>query len=116
MIRITVPIDKALHAHNSGGWRTKAAAVKAARTLGRLLASQAPNRAIKGRAIVRYTFIVPDRHRRDTVNLMQSCKPYIDGVVDAKMISGDHWEVLDVDAPTVVVGAKLEAMIEFRSA
>ncbi len=45
---------------------------------------------------------------------MRMCKPYIDGVVDAKMISGDHWEVLEVDRPTVVVGARLEAVIEIR--
>ena len=47
-------------------------------------------------AEVRYFFRVPDRRRRDAANMIQECKPYIDGIVDSGLISGDHWEVLRI--------------------
>ncbi len=117
MVRIVVPIDPRLHAHAKGHWREKAEATKTARNLAKLLAKTGiGNRKITGKAIVSYTFIVPDRLRRDIANMIQSCKPYVDGVVDAKMIDGDHWEALDMDKPNVILGPKLEAIIEFRKA
>jgi hypothetical protein len=45
---------------------------------------------------VRYFFRVPDRRRRDAANMIQECKPYIDGIVESGLISGDHWEVLRI--------------------
>jgi hypothetical protein len=113
MQTITAPIDQRLHAHNSGNWRQKANATKDARQLGKLLAMA--HKPIKGKAIVDYLFFVPDRRRRDAANLVQSCKPIIDGVVDSGMISGDHWEVLSIGKVEVVLGAKLEVQLTFRS-
>jgi hypothetical protein len=115
MITITCPIDKRLHSHNKGYWRDKSAAVKQARQLARLLALEQPVRAIVGKAIVDYLFFVPDKRRRDAANLVQSCKPLVDGVVDSGLISGDHWEVLAIGKVDVVLGAKLEVQLTFRA-
>ena len=54
--------------------------------------------------------------RRDAANLVQSCKPLVDGVVDSGLISGDHWEVLAIGKVDVVIGAKLEVQLTFRAA
>lgn len=116
MIVITCPIDKRLHAHAKGHWREKATATKDARQLARLLALSRSNRAIGGKAIVDYLFFVPDKRLRDAANLVQSCKPLVDGVVDAGLIQGDHWEVLAIGKVDVVLGAKLEVQLTFRAA
>lgn len=116
MIIITCPIDKRLHAHNSGNWRQKASAVKQARQLARLLALGASNRKLAGRCVVDYLFFVPDKRRRDAANLIQSCKPILDGVVDSGLISGDHWEVLAIGKVDVVLGKALEVQLTFRAA
>jgi hypothetical protein len=69
------------------------------RELAHILAKQAiaehgkPKANIVG---VRYLFRVPDRRRRDAANMIQQCKPYVDGIVDSGLISGDHWEVLRI--------------------
>jgi crossover junction endodeoxyribonuclease RusA len=116
MITIVAPIDNRLHAHAKGHWREKAQATKQARQLAMLLASGGKNRAIAGKCVVDYLFFVPDKRRRDAANLVQSAKPLIDGVVDAKMISGDHWEVLSIGKVDVVLGDKLEVQLTFRAA
>ena len=112
MITIRCTIDPKLHAHASGHWRTKTAATKAAREIGKLLAMGQPK--ITGPAILDIKFTVPNRRRRDICNMVQSMKPYIDGVVDAGGIEGDHWEVLSVGSITVVLGDRLEAELIFR--
>ena len=116
MITITCPIDKRLHSHNKGHWREKASVVKQARQLARLLALEASNRKIAGKAIVEYLFFVPDRRRRDASNMVQAVKPIIDGVVDSGLISGDHWEVLAIGKVDVVLGKALEVQLTFRAA
>lgn len=116
MITIVAPIDKRLHAHTSGNRWDKAKATKQFRALGKLLAMQVGNKPIKGRAVVDYLFFVPDHRQRDAANMVQSCKPIIDGVVDAKMIAGDHWEALAIGRVDVVMGSKLEVQLTFRAA
>lgn len=115
MITITAPIDKRLHAHAKGSWRAKAQATKQARQLAKLLALDASNRKIAGKAIVDYLFFVPDKRRRDAANMVQAVKPIIDGVVDSGLISGDHWEVLAIGKVDVVLGQKLEVQLTFRA-
>lgn len=115
VIKITAPIDARLHAHAKGSWRAKAQATRQARQLAKLLALEASNRKIAGKAIVDYLFFVPDKRRRDAANLIQSCKPYCDGVVDSGLIQGDHWEVLAIGKVDVVLGAKLEVQLTFRA-
>ena len=115
MITLTVPVSAKLHAHNSGHWRAKAAATKQARELARMLVhGQTP---IEGVAVLDILFHVPDRRRRDLLNMCQSLKPVIDGVVDAGIISGDHWEVLRIGSIEVVKqGSIVEAVLTFRAA
>lgn len=117
MVSITCRIDKRLHAHAKGSWFEKARATKKARAMARMLAMEVGNRPIKGRCVVDYTFFVPDRRRRDEANMIQSTKPLVDGVVDAGMIPGDHWEVLSTGKVTIVLGGvDLTVKLEFRSA
>lgn len=103
MFSITMPIDPRLHAHNSGHWRAKAAPTKQARQEACFLARQTRAKPMTGRVMVDYHFSVPDRRRRDLANMVQSCKPIVDGVVDSGIISGDHWEVLGIGEVSVVV-------------
>ena len=98
MVTIVLPwIDKRLNAHNKGHWRTTAEPTREARLRAYAEAQRAVIDGaahIEGKASVRYRFYVPDNVRRDAANMKQSCKPYIDGVVDSGLIVGDHWQVL----------------------
>ena len=100
---ITMPIDPRLHAHNSGHWKTKAEPTKRARQESCFLARMSNAAPLTGKVLVDYRFSVPDRRRRDMANMVQSCKPIIDGVVDSGLIQGDHWEVLGIGEVSVVV-------------
>ena len=115
MIEITVIVDPRLHAHAKGNshW-AKSAPTKALRQLAYLLASNQPK--IKGHAVLDVLFCVPDRRRRDVLNMAQSIKPAIDGVVECGGIEGDHWEVLSVGElkVSVVKGQEqVEAILTF---
>ena len=105
MIQIDLPTPTG-HAHNKGHWRAKAGPIKAMRELAYILGRQAiaehgkPKANIVG---VRYLFRVPDRVRRDAANMVQQCKPYIDGIVDSGLIPGDHWEVLRIVGVQVTI-------------
>ena len=98
VISIDLPTPSG-HAHNKGHWKAKARPIKAMRELAYILAKQAMAEHGKPNANaveVRYFFRVPDRRRRDAANMIQQCKPYLDGIVDSGLISGDHWEVLRI--------------------
>ena len=98
MISIDLPTPSG-HAHNKGHWRAKAGPIKAMRELAYILAKQAiaEHGKPKGGPVgVSYFFRVPDRRRRDAANMIQQCKPYIDGIVDSGLIPGDHWEALRI--------------------
>ncbi len=114
LITIRCAIDPRLHAHSKGGWFQKARATKTARAMAKLLAMDSGNKPIKGKARVDYTFFVPDRRRRDEANLVQAAKPLIDGVVDAGMISGDHWEVLSTGQIRVILGGVETVQVELQ--
>lgn len=115
MVTITCPIDPRLHAHTGGNKWDKIKATKEMRFLAKLLSMAKCNTAIKGKAVVEYQFFVPNDLHRDAANMIQSCKPFIDGVVDAKMIPGDHWQVLRIGRVDVVYGARLEVVLTFRA-
>lgn len=107
-IGITLPLPGArLHAHAKGHWRAKASATSAARSLALSVArvkSLSPScRRPGGRKQIDYLFFVPDRRRRDEANLVQSCKPYIDGLVDAGVLERDDWEYLHTRSIVVEV-------------
>lgn len=118
MIEIVMVLDPKLTAQNRGNWTTYAKNIKDCKETAHLLAMQSPNRKIKGKAIVDYMFFVPDRLRRDEANMIHSCKAMIDGVVQAKMIEGDHWEVLGTGSVQTVLGGDKAVTVKltFRSA
>jgi len=98
-MRIELPwIIPKLHAHAKGHWWEKSDATKVARNNARLTALNLLNRKqitrIEGQAAVTYRFYIPDMRQRDEANMIQACKPYIDGIADAGLILGDHWKVL----------------------
>jgi hypothetical protein len=94
---ITLPLPpRALHAHTTGHWWAKSAPTKKARKEAANIASAYRRQRIEGRAVVSYDFYWPDRRRRDNANAIQSCKAYMDGIVDTGIIEGDHWEVLEL--------------------
>lgn len=82
-----------LHAHAKGTWRVKAKATKDARLLAGYVAKQEGVK-IAGRATVEYVFYVGDKRKRDEVNMMQACKAYLDGCIDAGVVEGDDWMTL----------------------
>lgn len=119
-LKIILPTpEKGLNAHNKGHWRAKAKLVKARREHARFLTLAAMRKAgVDGNwelAKVHYTFYVPDNVQRDRANLIQQEKPSIDGVVDAGLIIGDHWQVLELGRCNVVIRkAKPGTVLEFE--
>ena len=81
--------------------------IKARRGHAKILMLSAMNKAgIQGRwkkAEISYVFYVPDYRRRDIVNMLQQEKASVDGIVDAKLIVGDHWQALELGTVKVVV-------------
>ncbi len=105
-MRIELPwISSKLHAHAKGHWRSKAEATRDARNHAKFTAMNLLNRKqvsrIDGPAQVLYRFYVPDMRQRDEANMIQACKPYIDGVVDSGLLLGDHWKVLSTEGVVV---------------
>jgi hypothetical protein len=43
---------------------------------------------------VRMVWSVPTKHRRDADSAQPSLKSYQDGLVDAGVLAGDHWEIV----------------------
>ncbi len=102
-IKIALPFPLATHSHNKGHWRAKAGPIKAMREHACLLGRQAvaEHGKIVGPFEMSYTIHVPDMRRRDTVNMLQQCKPYLDGIVDSDLIEGDHWAVCQLNEVNV---------------
>lgn len=98
MITIELPFPSAVHSHNKGHWRVKAGPTKAMREHACLLGRQAvaEHGRIVGAFSMIYSFHVPDNRRRDTVNMLQQCKSFLDGIVDSGLIEGDHWQICTV--------------------
>jgi crossover junction endodeoxyribonuclease RusA len=110
-MQIELPwISSKLHAHAKGHWREKSEATKAARTNIKFLAIDAINRKIiskmNGPVSVTYRFFVPDMRKRDSANMVQSCKPMIDGLVDAGVIEADDWTMLQTAGVLVELDRK----------
>lgn len=96
-VTITLPLpDPAVSGNQRGHSRHKAAAVKAYRELSHGLTIQAVgrNRPRWESAVLTLRFYWPDNRRRDELNAAHGCKPAIDGMVDAGIITDDCWQVL----------------------
>lgn len=116
MITIELPFPSAVHSHNKGHWRAKAGPTKAMREHACLLGRQAiaKHGRIAGRVLMAYYFNVPDKRRRDAVNMLQQCKPYLDGIVDSGLIEGDHWQICKVVMVHVGHSAEFEANVRME--
>jgi hypothetical protein len=93
---LSLPFPSNIHAHNRGDWRDKEKATKDNRAIAKIVALNAiaaEVSKIHGEHEIGYRFYVPDNRRRDAANMIQQCKPYIDGLVDSKIIEGDHWQI-----------------------
>lgn len=115
ILTITLPFPAAaIHSHNKGHWKRKASPIKAARATAH---AEAIRLGFAGRGITKarvdYDVFYPDLRHRDLKNTTgSSCKPYLDGLVEAGVLVGDHWQVvgdsedhadLDRDNPRVVI-------------
>lgn len=85
---------KALTPHAEGHWRSKASPTAWLRAEVADACRSAWAWPTMEQATMRYIFVFPDSVRRDEANLIQRLKPAIDGIVDAGVIVGDHWQVL----------------------
>lgn len=75
-------------------WAAKAKAVKDARRDAVIAARAAGiKRACARRASVTLTFSPPDNRRRDTDNMLSSCKGYCDGIADVIGIDDCLWDI-----------------------
>jgi len=99
-IELPFPDMKRLNAHAKGNWRNKAGPTKSARQLAMFTCIDMRNRGevhpISGKVLVSYAFFVPDNRPRDEANMIQACKPYIDGIVQSKLIEGDDWKRMGI--------------------
>lgn len=104
-MKITLPFPSSeLHAHAKGHWRAKADATSAARELAFIEGREALWRLARrtGKCTIAYKFFVPNELVRDAANMVQGCKPYVDGLVSAGVIYRDDWKWLDI------VGVRVE--------
>ena len=95
-LMLCLPFPNNIHAHNQGNWRDKRGATKNNRSIAKIVALNAIAARVSkifGKHEIGYRFFVPDNRRRDAANMVQQCKPYIDGLVDSKIIDGDHWQI-----------------------
>jgi len=65
-----------------------------------------PRQYVMEKATITYKFYLKTNVRADEANLIQTCKAYVDGCVDAKLVSGDHWQVLHIAEICVAVDPK----------
>lgn len=82
--------------HGNGNRFLKARQIKTLRTIA---AGESINQAGDMRfktASVNYWLYIPNKIKRDAANMVQACKPIIDGIVDSKVLSGDSWDVLRI--------------------
>jgi len=89
--------------HGDGNWIVKSRWTKTARDSAMYLAKDQATGINLKKATIRYYFFVPDNRRRDEANMIQMCKPMIDGITDARVIAGDHWQVLKIAGVVVAI-------------
>jgi hypothetical protein len=93
---IDLPWPRGITAHNEGNWRTKSKPVSDLRLIAKMITLDQMARgqsAVKGSHVINYRFYVEDNKRRDRANMVHLCKAYVDGLVDAGAIEGDHWQI-----------------------
>lgn len=108
-VTIELPFPKELSAQQGGHWRKKSETIKSLKETAYYLAlDQVPTRPKLPRAIIDYEFVVSDNRQRDEGNMVYQCKPYVDGLVLAGVINGDHWQVLSTGKISTRIAEKGE--------
>jgi hypothetical protein len=119
-MKLTLPVPNmsALHAHTSGNRftrdkitnLTKSEATKKAKEQAYYDCLDGINRKelvpLCGKVLISYAFFVPDAKTRDEANMIQACKPYIDGIVKSKLIEGDDWKRMNIYNVTTQIDRK----------
>jgi len=110
-IELPFPDMSKLNAHSKGNSHfAKSAATKNARALAKFTCVDMLNRKeikpIDGPVLISYAFFVPDNRDRDVCNMLQACKPFIDGIVDASIVEGDSWRMMAVYNISVEIDKK----------
>ena len=95
-------------------WRPRAKATKVAKeeSIGRVDEQGRPTKPYE-RAHITITWIAKDKRRRDIDNLFASMKPYIDGLVAARLIEDDSHQNLEYE-PIYIIGDKNNTIIEVK--
>jgi hypothetical protein len=96
MVRINLPVPDRLSAQPSGSWRGRHTVIRAMReaTWAEARRVVGPNFPPMRKAMLLGDIHLPDMRKRDTLNILASCKPYIDGLIDAGVIIDDSWDHL----------------------
>lgn len=110
-IRLTLPFPPRQLSPNARPkhWSEKARAVRQYREDCGWTAVEAHTNAGRPVAVLKppvratVTFVVPNRHKRDTDNLLAMLKPAWDGLVDAGVLEGDDSERFSVEKADVTV-------------
>ncbi len=102
-LTIVVPWERMRDlSQNSGSPIWKAGAIKRLRAFAWRAARAELAGRTKNVTRVAYAFWVPDNRKRDEVNMLQNCKPIIDGAIDAGLAQDDSWQVLRMaEVPTI---------------
>jgi len=109
LVKIELPFPSELSAQQGGHWTKKADSIRRLKEMACYLVKDQIAWAPKlNRARIDYEFIVADNRQRDEGNLIYQCKPYVDGLVLAGVIQGDHWQVLSTGKISTRIAEKGE--------
>ena len=106
---IDLPWPKGVTAQNESKWQGKFKPIADLKLIAMMITLDQIARgqvAVKGPHVIHYRFFVPDNKHRDRANMVQMCKAFIDGVVKAGGIDGDHWQISWLGTVEVEIRAK----------
>ena len=93
-------------------WAMRSQIMRDARTeMGWLAKVQWKDQKPMEKARISYEFILKDKRKRDVDNLLASCKPYTDGLIDAGVILYDDIKHLEIGLVRAVYDVKDDTII-----
>lgn len=110
-----------LRSNDRGHWRQKARETKTVRAESRIVSGtyhiSPENRAMLTRPIVvTLVWTVTDHRRRDVGASGPTLKAWIDGMVDAGLIVGDHHKIVAEERLRIEVGDEKSVRVEIEAA
>jgi len=115
---LTVPlkITSEVTSHNKTHWRIRSAKIRKWRRRAKQVTAEAIQKSCPEwipleRAYIWFYISVQDNFVRDTLNMISSMKPVIDGIVDAGLIADDRWQVLELGGCKTHLDATVPASI-----